>query len=85
MTSEQSTFWGLGRQTNWAGALRISTTSAELKPAAKRTASLKTGRNLRSLKSEPLTPSDGRLMTDSQPTSRKKIGFCHMALKFKVT
>ena len=40
-------------------ALRIS---AEL--AAKRTASLKTGRNLRSLRSEPLTASDGRLMTD---------------------
>ena len=44
--------------------------SAEL--AAKRTASLKTRRNLRSLRSEPLTTSDGRLMTDlrgSQPTS----------------
>ena len=61
-------------------ALRIS---AEL--AAKRTASLKTGRNLRSLRSEPLTTSDGRLMTDlrgSQPTSSTQIGFCHMALKF---
>ena len=61
-------------------ALRIG---AEL--AAKRTASLKTGRNLRSLRSEPLTTSDGRLMTDlrgSQPTSSTQIGFCHMALKF---
>ena len=61
-------------------ALRIS---AEL--AAKRTASLKTGRNLRSLRSEPLTTSDGRLMTDlrgSLPTSSTQIGFCHMALKF---
>ena len=67
------------------GALRIST-SAE--PAAKRTASLKTRRNLRSLRSEPLATSDGRLMTDSQPISgTQKIGFCHMALKFnfKVT
>ena len=64
-------------------ALRIS---SEL--AAKRTASLKTGRNLRSLRSEPLTTSDGRLMTDlrgSQPTSSTQIGFCHMALNFKVT
>ena len=48
-------------------------------------ASLKTGRNLRSLRSEPLTTSDGRLMTDSQPTSSTQTGFCHMALKFKVT